>query len=454
MPFTHSCLVGGFEKKQYLEEFSINGSFGARWSADFTFKCKSDDVFGPAIGQPIDFSAMGVTLFTGTVNSVTRTVAYGADGVYALTTASAVTDYTHALDRRMTDQRTWTNLPSGTIVQDIANTYLTDEDIGLTYVATGTNVESFSVDYATVSQALDSLKAITGYVWRVTFDKELRWHDKAGYTSSVVINSSNISELSVRESREEYANVVHVRVGNYITDEQTESMNGNGSTRTFELTYGIASTPTVTVNSVIQTVDIIGGTAQWYWQVGSNTLTQDSGQTVLTGGDTLEVVYIGQDSRVITVQDDDEIAARQLLEGTSGRYEYITESQTPSTQGESEALANAILSDRAALSEEITATTNTFLEPSCLSLSLGERLWFDVAAADAVGHYLITGLRFANLSNIGIQVDITAASGPMLQDAIRFFKELRGGTIITSSTQSGGSGGSDGTITHDGGEPY
>src|SRR5574338_176303 len=154
MPIPFVCNVGGVNKAQFVEAFVIQTKLGDRSTCELT--CKAiDGGFSPAVGQPVEITVASKKLFGGTVNQVEREVIEAAttNDHYLMASQSTATDWTHALDRRLTAERSWANVNSGIIVQDLANTYLTDEGIILTFVSTGTLVEKFQVSYATVRAA-------------------------------------------------------------------------------------------------------------------------------------------------------------------------------------------------------------------------------------------------------------------------------------------------------------
>jgi hypothetical protein len=83
---------------------------------------------------------------------------------------------------------------------------------------------------------------------------------------------------------------------NMLTDLRAEVLRGDGKTKSFYLTYEVASKPIIRVGDDYQTVGIVGvdRDCAFYWQEGGRVITQDERVTVLPIGARLDVIYQGQ----------------------------------------------------------------------------------------------------------------------------------------------------------------
>ncbi len=152
-------------------------------------------------------------------------------------------------------------------------------------VATGPTVASFLVNYVPVSKAFDDLANLAGYTWQIDANKVL-WMlppTAAVMPSPWVYDGTQGDDTTTSQVLEEtnplYRNAQWILSIKDVTTSQTETKQGDGTATAFTLAYPIHSVPTVTVNGVAQTVGIgqvdPAGTKQWYWNEGSNVLSQD-----------------------------------------------------------------------------------------------------------------------------------------------------------------------------------
>ncbi len=152
-------------------------------------------------------------------------------------------------------------------------------------VATGPTVASFLVNYVPVSKAFDDLANMAGYTWQIDANKVL-WMlppTSAALPAPWVYDGTQADDTTTSQVLEEtnplYRNAQWILSIKDVTTSQTETKQGDGTATAFTLAYPIHSVPTVTVNGVAQTVGIgqvdPAGTKQWYWNEGSNVLSQD-----------------------------------------------------------------------------------------------------------------------------------------------------------------------------------
>lgn len=106
----------------------------------------------------------------------------------------------------------------------------------------------------------------------------------------------------------------------------TETFYGDGSKKTFPLGFAIDSTPTLTLNGIVQSsVGLKGSTGYtWYYAIGDLNIVQDQSAVSMSSSDSLVVQYYGQFSVDVTVDNVVEQSARSIIEGGgTGIVEYV-----------------------------------------------------------------------------------------------------------------------------------
>jgi hypothetical protein len=170
----------------------------------------------------------------------------------------------------------------------------------------------------------------------VDYDKKFYFIERSTYTAPFnITDTSGIVNVNVRNDRSKYRNRQYLRGGTTPTDSaitgESPSPKPDGIARTFTLRYPVSEKPTIYVNGTpvasnqvgINGVDGKVTPLQWYYSVESNTITQDSSQTVLSTTDSVTVDYIGLVPLLVVVEDSVAIASRASLENNSGVYEAL-----------------------------------------------------------------------------------------------------------------------------------
>jgi hypothetical protein len=224
--------------------------------------------------------------------------------------------------------------------------------------------------------------------------------------------------VTVAEGSRNYRNRQYVQ-GNDVTDPQTETQVGDGDTRAWLMSYPLDQVPTVTVNGTPATVGIRGLETgrDFYWSRGENTISQDTGDPVLTGSDTLAVTYRGQFRILVMTEAPDAITATQEIEdGGSGIVEQL-------------AAPDASITTRAAALEAGNAALLQFANIGRVVAFTTERIGL-VAGQWAVIHLtphgldgvemLLTSVELADVDD-GLVWHVTATEGPDRASWARFF---------------------------------
>lgn len=273
----------------------------------------------------------------------------------------------NSIPARRRKAEAYTDTTSGAIVQDLITDVLTEEGITAGTIETGPTIARKVYDYRPCDEILDDQSELSGLTWRIDVDKALHFEDRGSRSAPFDVTDDNLvfSSIAFRFHRRDYRNAQYIRGGLTDTDSVEEVFVGNGETITFPLGYEISSITAVEVDTgggyAAATVGILNVDTgkDWYYTVGSNTITQDSGGTVLGATDMLKVTYVGRYPIISFARDDEEIAARAAVESGSGIYEDLFVDEEIDDQGVAFDVALGILRRRGELGTVVTYETFT-----------------------------------------------------------------------------------------------
>jgi len=220
----------------------------------------------------------------------------------------------------------------------------------------------------TVADAMNELAEITGYQWYIDYDKKFYFAPRTFFQAAYDIqDNSAIVNINVRQDRSQFRNRQYIRGGLSQTDSialEKPTPNPDGVSRTFILRFPVAEKPNIFINSVqIDANDIgingIDTGKKYYYLYNSNTIIQDSGESVLTGSDVIQVTYKGLVALAIVAENPAAIAQRKSVEGGTGIYERIDINEAISSRQEALDIANGKLTKYAKVMNEITYDSYT-----------------------------------------------------------------------------------------------
>lgn len=444
-----SVVVGGVTRNSMVAvgSLSIEKRLADPATAQMTLYDPAGSI-APVVGNSVEvIDASTVTQFFGTIDSVDCSKIADFTGKAFRITA---TDNTHATTRRLTGEVEWIEKTVLEIVTDIVSSSLSDDLTDISFVETGPTIPNFRVAYAPVNQAFNALAELAGMRWYTDAANRLHFFTPSSPTAPFSItDGSNVQGLSIRETREDYVNVVVARVGSALRNPDTETFPGDGSATSFTLTYPVGQAPTVLVNGVEKTVGVadVDTGKDWYWALNSKEIRQDSGGTVLTGSDTLSVTYLGIEQVWIQVTDTAEISARATAENNSGRYEKTIEIEEIITQADATARAQAYLDRYSSMTFEATIQTNEYLEPDLLQLEPGDILTISATGYNTTGNFLVQSIALEHMDGATDQdtvqwaARINAVKGPVLRSFVDMLKPKTGGDLIGGASALGSIGG-------------
>lgn len=416
--------IAGQEVPFKYGSIDIDDAIGQRSTASFTIVDKAGNKRYYK-GQPVEiYEDDGATLVFGGVieRPVSKYISLAGNGkLHAIT----CTDWHYLADKRIV-AKYYEQMAAGDIVRDLVTNYLKDEGITVGDIQTGPNVTEAVFNYVTVTQALEGLAEKAAFEFNIDKDKKLNFFDRStNYAATTITETSDIKNVDVEPSAEDYRNRQYVRAGKDVTDPQTESFKGNGSQRSFTVGFDIAKEPTIKVDGVtLSNTDVgIKGLEQnkkWYWSKGDKTITQNENDPVLTSAQTIEITYQGLFDIVALTYDRGEIDRMQAVEGGTGWHEDVLDEPYISSRAAAFETANAKLKRYAKIGSKITFDTKI------IGLKPGQMLPINLDSYDINDDYLIESAKATELgTHDGKMVyTVTAVDGAATGGWATFFKKM------------------------------
>lgn len=353
--------ISGQKVSVLRNTLNIENSLGERSTCSFQVK----DMGGRlqfVKGQPVQvFDDEQALIFAGFIDSAEES--YAAPGVKMHSIACV--DNHYLADKRIV-ARGWENVTAGAIVRDLIDYWLADEGITIGEVQDGPVILEAVANYRPASEVLDSLAEKAGFIWWIDALKRLFFVSRETFTAPWDAEAgAGLKDVRVESANPYYRNRQYVKGGRDLTDPQTEVRKGDGTATAFVVGFPIAKVPTIEVSRngapwVEQTVGIKGVDEgkDWYWNKGSNTITQDMNAEPLGPDDRIRVTYQGEYDIVVLTEDGNAIDQLQALEnGGTGVVEYVEEDMNINSREAAFQLANAKLRQYAVLGRRLRYRT-------------------------------------------------------------------------------------------------
>lgn len=227
------------------------------------------------------------------------------------------TDYVRLFDRNLVN-KTYEDKTDKEIIEDIVLTYCQGFGITTTNVLAGVIIDQISFNYVQPSQALRKLADLTGRNWYIDYSKDIHFFPLSTNATPFNITSSQNQyiDLQISKDASQLKNRVYVRGGTKLSDSTTYSVKGDGVARKFPLPDKPHNN-TVKVNSVTKTLGIKNVDTSgfdFYLNFQEKYLEQDSGGTVLSTSDTLELTYAYDIPILVAVEDTASIISNGVKE--------------------------------------------------------------------------------------------------------------------------------------------
>ena len=411
--------IAGSNKSSILKDRSlrISDELNSRNICDFVL-IDSTGAYRPALGAIVTITLSGVTIFAGTIDSKTER-SWGGSNAQEIQVSCV--DYNQIADRHLV-AREYNNQPVGTILTDIITQDLAGEGIAVPGALSGSGLTITKIifNYRTAAETFDELAQIMGYYWNIDYAKNFIFKDRTAAIAPFTITDADpnfhVNTLQVEETREQYRNRQWIRAGVDLTASRTDSFIGNGTLKSFNLTFPSGTTPTITVNAVGKTVGIRGVNTgkDWYYQIGDRTITQDDGAAALTSGQTLAVTYQGQFPIIDQAQDDIQITGRIAVEGGTGIYEMIEDDPNLNDDDFAHDKALGLLRRYGVIPQIITYETDEALITAGELLSSGDLQYINLTRYGINSNYLIEQVQIEDIGAGNLRARVKALFGEAL----------------------------------------
>lgn len=423
-------VISGVDRTSLLQRASLSVDRQLQQASTAQFKLRDLETgYRPQVGEPLYiYSDDGGTqlIFGG---SCDQPQASRLLGTYTNEYAIQCVDWHQNADRHIA-AKSYSGVSSGSIVQDLITSYLAQDGITAGDVQAGPTISTAVFNYIPVSQALDQLSKLTGFQWRINPDKSLDWFDQSTYSAPwSLTETSPVMNLTVTGDRSYYRNKQFIRAGTKVSDPQIVNRTGDGKTRTWTLPLPLAKQPTITLNGAAQTTGVGGvesGVA-YYYNIGSQTITQDDTGTLLANTDDLQITFQGRYPIVVVAQSSSEVASRAAVEENGGVYDSVA--SEPNINDDQTALeyAQGLLRRYAHIYTDIEFDTRPGAETD---LNIGQVLQVDLASSFGYqGEILVSEVTWDDpvLASGTLRQHVKALGSEAFGGWTYFFKQLAQG---------------------------
>jgi hypothetical protein len=264
-----------------------------------------------------------------------------------------VSSFAHILTEKVA-KRSYEDKTLSFIVLDLMSTYV-DSRYGfdVSNVATGPTIKSIAFDHQDLRTCFDKISARTGYIWRVDYEKRLRFTAPAAIPAPVAFTdtSNNYESLDIGYDPSQCRNSVTV-IGNSDGEQDvnttTETFYGDGDARSWELEFKPSEVVSISINGTPQQFSLDVNereTDVFTYSFSGSSFRLTESQTTPTGdgeegtSQEIEIVYYPRVPIITKEIDEASIAFFRLLDGGDGIKEYTIKEQSVRTKEEASARA-------------------------------------------------------------------------------------------------------------------
>lgn len=327
-----------------------------RWTCSFNLIEPATGTVGanrPVAGQTFTLFEDGVLVFSGFIDQVTEVALPSTTQIQYQCQCSS---WSTVCDHRVVTADYVAGDILFNVIQDIVTRFLAGDGITITTNVDGSAFlpSAVSLNPATVADAFDQLRNLTGRQWWIDENKDLHFTIVGNGPNTGLSLADNDGKwlngtMSVKRTTAQYRNTQYVQTGAGLgTVSRTETFIGDGSTFFFVTKFPITAAPTVTVNGTAQTIKQLGsdpyGQNAWYWNPSGPGVQQ--GQAIApASGAIIQVTYDAQTVNYAVESNAAQITARAAIEGDSGIWAQITNQNNIKDLTAAQAYANGLLSN-------------------------------------------------------------------------------------------------------------
>lgn len=250
-----TVTIATIDRTDYIawESFNIENILNSQVdTCSFELIMKPDSVFSLDVGDEIEATDGGDTIFAGVIAQLEKTV----DGLVIKYKVTAK-DWTTYLDRVLVVEK-YENMTVDDIIADINSNYLSGFTI--TNVDCAIIIASITFNRLPVSKCLDLLAEQLNYSWYIDYAKDIHFFAKNSEAAPYGLTDDNgnyvYNSLAIMDDLSQMRNRVFVRGGEYVGNLRDENFIGDGTKKTFPLGNKFSELPAVTVGGSSKTVGI------------------------------------------------------------------------------------------------------------------------------------------------------------------------------------------------------
>lgn len=267
----YTATVGGVDRTVYIKRRSIRRDQSLDGKADILTFSTRDESWQPETGQEVLLEIPGRRLFGGEIRRLSDTDRM-ALGVVQMTCA----DWLPRMNRRLV-WASFTNQTAGAIVRALFGEYA--PEFTLNGVEDGPVIESIGWQGTYLSDCIDELAKLAGFLWRPDYFKDVTFRARREVLApyAIVDGGTGYSKLTANIDRTQLATRIIVQGGRDVIDPKAYSFKGDGSKRSFgPFQFPLAAQPTILVNGKAATVGIgqVDTGKCFYWNQDSVSIEQ------------------------------------------------------------------------------------------------------------------------------------------------------------------------------------
>lgn len=322
---------------------------------------------------------------------------------------------------------------AGDIIKWTINNILYEEGITIGTIQDGPTFDTVVFNYSTCEEAFNKIQTSSpGYNWSIDFDKKINFVAKNTIKSIYTIDNTFIhSGFKPDITLDEYRNIQYIEGGVSETSQQIDyypTPAPDGISRDFIVKFPISKQPEIYISlgggPFVQVSSTDIGTnydtgKKWYWSYGSDKITQDQGEAVLTAADNIKITYYGLRDIRLQYNDNAEIASRAIIDGNSGKYEEIIQNKDITTAAAAVDYAKGLISKY-----KDQKPINLILEHSIYDFNINMMVKVEKPLFGINDWYLIESISAQQSNAEKVLYQIKLLSGDMVGGWDDYFKQL------------------------------
>lgn len=177
----------------------------------------------------------------------------------------------------------------------------------------------------TIATSLDDLAKQSNALWWIGADLQFYFQLRSATPAPWIATWKDIliSGIKVSNIQDAYRNAEWI-TGGVDLIAFSETVIGDNQATSWSVGYPVHSVQSMLLNGYRVTFGSKGTTGkQFYYEIGSTSITADKSTAVLTDLDTLQIIYTGQVPITVNVRRESEIDTRSQLDGSSGVVELV-----------------------------------------------------------------------------------------------------------------------------------